>query len=548
MCMKEQYMFLSVLVPGPANPKDKLDVFLQPLIAELNQLWMDGADSYDVSKKQNFKLRAALMWTISDFPAYSMLSGWSTAGRCACPYCMERSDAFTLRCSGKQSWFDNSRKFLEDDHPFRRDKRNFRKNKRVDTAPPSNRSGVEILDEINRLGLLKVTELEAEHVNAQIAKTSGWKKRSIFWDLPYWSTNLIRHNLDVMHIEKNVFDNVFNTVMNVKGKTKDTSKSRDELNDYCFRPSLQADESGKYPKASYTLDRKSKSVLCEWVKTLKFPDGYASNLGRCVDMKGLRLHGMKSHDCHVFMQRLIPIAFRELLPNPVWKALTELSLFFKDLSARVIETSDMSRLEKNIPLILCQLEKIFPPSFFDSMEHLPIHLPYEARIAGPVQYRWMYPFERYLRKLKNCVKNKSSVEGSIANAYLLDEASTFSTYYFEDEVSTRRTNLRRNDDVQTTRDDDDLPSVFKNCGEPFSSATGKKWLSDQEFVAATKYVNLNCAELNDYTNLFIEAIKRQQPNISDEGINRRLENEFPHWFENYVSQISFQFNITYLPM
>ena len=49
---------------------------------------------------------------------------------------------------------------------------------------------------------------------------------SIFWDLPYWSTLLIRHNLDVMHIEKNVFDNVFNTIMNVPGKPKDTSKSR----------------------------------------------------------------------------------------------------------------------------------------------------------------------------------------------------------------------------------------------------------------------------------------------------------------------------------
>ena len=51
-------------------------------------------------------------------------------------------------------------------------------------------------------------------------------------------------------------------------------------------------------------------------------------------------------------------------------------------------------MEKNIPIILCKLEQIFPPSFFDSMEHLPIHLPYEARVGGPMQYRWIYPFER----------------------------------------------------------------------------------------------------------------------------------------------------------
>ena len=51
--------------------------------------------------------------------------------------------------------------------------------------------------------------------------------------MPYWSTNLIRHNLDVMHIEKNVFENVFenvfNTVMNIEGKTKDNIKAREDL-------------------------------------------------------------------------------------------------------------------------------------------------------------------------------------------------------------------------------------------------------------------------------------------------------------------------------
>ena len=125
-------------------------------------------------------------------------------------------------------------------------------------------------------------------------------------------------------------------------------------------------------------------MLCEWVKNLRYPDGYASNLARCVDMQKLKLFGMKSHDCHVFMQRLLPIAFRELLPQNVWKALTELSMFFKDLTSTIIKNDDMARLEKEIPVILCKLERIFPPSFFDSMEHLPVHLPHEARLAGPV--------------------------------------------------------------------------------------------------------------------------------------------------------------------
>ncbi|KAG8386689.1 hypothetical protein BUALT_Bualt03G0175100 [Buddleja alternifolia] len=53
-------------------------------------------------------------------------------------------------------------------------------------------------------------------------------------------------------------------------------------------------------------------------------------------------------------------------------------------------------MERNIPLILCKLEKIFPPEFFDVMVHLVVHLPQEEKIDGPVHSRWMYPIERHL--------------------------------------------------------------------------------------------------------------------------------------------------------
>ena len=107
MFMKETYLFLSIIVPGPNNPKNKIDVFLQPLIEELKQLWEVGIQTYDVSQKQNFQMKATLMWTISDFPTYSMLSSWSTFGKLACPYCMEHSQAFTLTKGRKTTWFDN---------------------------------------------------------------------------------------------------------------------------------------------------------------------------------------------------------------------------------------------------------------------------------------------------------------------------------------------------------------------------------------------------------------------------------------------------------
>jgi len=75
MCMRLEFMFLSTVIPGPSSPGRNIDVCLRPLIDELAQLWSSGALTYDISRKQNFLMRAALMWTINDFPAYGMLSG-----------------------------------------------------------------------------------------------------------------------------------------------------------------------------------------------------------------------------------------------------------------------------------------------------------------------------------------------------------------------------------------------------------------------------------------------------------------------------------------
>jgi len=148
------------------------------------------------------------------------------------------------------------------------------------------------------------------------------------------------------------------------------------------------------PSAPFALNKEQKKALCEWIKNLKFPDGYASKFSRCIDVQGDKLHGLKSHDYHIIMERLLPIALRELLPTNVCKAITEISQFFRDLCSSQIHIDDMVCLEKNVPKIIYKLEKHFPPTFFNVMDHLPVHLPYEARVSGPVQYRWMYPFER----------------------------------------------------------------------------------------------------------------------------------------------------------
>ncbi|KAL0406569.1 UNVERIFIED_CONTAM: hypothetical protein Slati_3970800 [Sesamum latifolium] len=87
-----------------------------------------------------------------------------------------------------------------------------------------------------------------------------WTKKNIFSDLPYSNMHLVQHNLDAMHIEKNVFDSIFNTVTDIKGKTKDNLNARKDLKNICNRPKLEVDERrpNAMPKTAYTLIKEQK--------------------------------------------------------------------------------------------------------------------------------------------------------------------------------------------------------------------------------------------------------------------------------------------------
>ncbi|GJT94947.1 putative reverse transcriptase domain, ribonuclease H-like domain, aspartic peptidase domain protein [Tanacetum coccineum] len=93
---------------------------------------------------------------------------------------------------------------------------------------------------------------------------------------------------------------------------------------------------------------------------------------------------------------------------------------------------DMLKAQSKVVDILCNLELIYPPAFFDIMIHLVIHLPLEALEGGPIRPRWMFPFERFIKKLKGYVRNKAKPEGSITEGYVAEEALTFSSHYFWD--------------------------------------------------------------------------------------------------------------------
>jgi hypothetical protein len=69
----------------------------------------------------------------------------------------------------------------------------------------------------------------------------------------------------------------------------------------------------------------------------------------------------------------------------------------------------MQKLEKEITVLVCKMEKIFLPGWFNVIQHLLVHLPCEARVGGPTLFRWMYSQERELKKLRVTVRNKARV-------------------------------------------------------------------------------------------------------------------------------------------
>lgn len=183
MCMNADNLILSMVIPGPDSPGNNIDVYLQPLVDELKLLWETGVQTYDISSKMNFNLCASLLWTISDLPALAYLSGWSTRGKYGCICCHGETYSTWLK-HGRKFCYMGHRRFLDKKHAFRNDETSFDGGKETGFAPIP-LEGYQILE------MLEGFEVEFGKTSVNPKLPFNWKKKSIFFELPYWKNNLI---------------------------------------------------------------------------------------------------------------------------------------------------------------------------------------------------------------------------------------------------------------------------------------------------------------------------------------------------------------------
>nr|GEW71627.1 hypothetical protein [Tanacetum cinerariifolium] len=175
-----------------------------------------GVETIDIASGQKFNMRAMVLWTINDFPARSSLSGWSG------PTCNE--DTPYVRVLSKTAYVGH-RRFLKKPHKWR-SSREF--NGQTDNRdPPKEFDRDKILARLDRLPT-RLTGKHSSYGGVKIIRNVllelNWTKRSIFYELEYWSFLTLRYNLDIMHIEKNVLDTLL-----MNDKSKDTAKARQDL-------------------------------------------------------------------------------------------------------------------------------------------------------------------------------------------------------------------------------------------------------------------------------------------------------------------------------
>ena len=518
LCFKRKYIMLCLLIQGPRQPGNDIDVFLEPVIDDLEILWKEGVETWDAYGQENFKLRVLLFCTINDYPALGNLSGQTIKGKKACSDCKEHTRSRWLKKSRKMVYMGH-RRWLPLRHAFRRKKKIFNGKRELQPAP-KDLSGDEVHNMVKDIS----NEFGKKRKRSKTKEKGMWKKKSIFWRLPYWKDLDVRHCIDLMHVEKNVCESLVGLMLNIPGKTKDGLNARLDLQDMNIRSELQPirdAETGRVylPPACHTLSKDEKIAMLSCLKDIKVPSGYSARISKYVKLDDLKLVGMKSHDCHVLITQILPVAIRGILPPKVRHTIQRLCAFFNAIGQKVIDPEDLDGLQTDIVNTLCHLEMFFPLSFFDIMVHLPVHLVKQTKLCGPAFLREMWPFERYMGVLKSYVRNRAKPEGSIIEGYTTEEAIEFCVNYMSDADPIG---------VPASRHEGRLSGV---------GTIGRKRIRpDQASYAQAHYAVLqHMAEVGPYFEEHLAKIRDENLGRSDAWINREHNSRFNEWFKNRVT-------------
>ena len=189
MVTKKYFLMLCLLIPTKLRlTGSNFDVFIQPLVDELQQLWRRGGvptrDARAYMGMSLFNLRAVLMWCLHDFPAYGLISGLTTKGFKACPVCGPRTVSRRSRILRKNVYCNCHRRYLPEDHYFRGAFAAFdnESSHEMDEEPMSGnttiRHGYESEAYIDGGGMEKDDDFPG--------KVHGVKRVSALYQLPYW--------------------------------------------------------------------------------------------------------------------------------------------------------------------------------------------------------------------------------------------------------------------------------------------------------------------------------------------------------------------------
>jgi len=178
LCIKQKYILFCMMIASPRHLGNDIDVYLAPLIEDLTKLWVHRVDVCDGNLQQTFRLRAMIFFTINDFPAYGNLSGYSVKGHHICPIC-EKDTSYNQLKHGKKTIYIRHQRFLKPYHPYWRLKKAFNGTFEFESALIP-LAGHKIFDRVKDI----ITIFGKTH-KKDGSKKNIWKKRSIFFDLPY---------------------------------------------------------------------------------------------------------------------------------------------------------------------------------------------------------------------------------------------------------------------------------------------------------------------------------------------------------------------------